>query len=240
MKLFIIFLLSPLLIHCGYHSSSHESYLQKNEQTTNLKDESAPGRIKQAMNEGDLKSFIKWIDKVDINLRLPETHNATPLIYSALKNLPQFANFLIEQGANTELTDDEGDTALQKALKVWGTGRIIMLLDPSVQTQLQQDLFKFVKRKSVDKIRELLASGVDPNFIDEDSGETPLTQSFLLKNANHVILFLLEWDDSDFNITATQWNYANRNGETPWDLAVKTNNQPIIDKLKELITKETP
>ncbi len=238
-KLLFYFLLTLLIVHCGSHKSENYGFISNSDVNEVVQDKSDGGKIKTLMDKNDLLAFKKLITSKNIDEPLPETNGATPLIYASLKNLAPFAFFLLNQGANVDIKDNEGQTAAEKAREIWGEGRIIMLLDPQLQEQGRIDFFTAVSRKRVPTIEKLLNDGVDPNFIDEDSGETPLTRSISLVKGNHITRFLATWKDETLGISGTDINLPNREGKTPLTVARENNNQEAIDLLKSLNAEET-
>ncbi len=237
-KFSLIVILLSIFVGCGSHKSENFGYVSNNDVNEVVDDKSLGGQIKLSMDSGDIDSFKNLITLSNLNVRLPESNNATPLIYAAIKNLSPYAYHLIKLGAVTDLKDDANKTALDHALEIWGQGRIIMLLDPQIQMQGQKELMTAVKRKRVPSIEKLLNDGIDPNFIDEESGETPLTQSVLLVKGAHVTGFLANWKDVSLGISTTDINFPNSKGQTPLGFAIENNNREVIDLLRSLNAKE--
>lgn len=235
--LFILTLL--VLAACGKHESESSGFTATGNVNEGLQDGSSEGQLKTAMDTGNYAAFLSLITNgALVNTRLPGTKNATLLIYSATKNLPKFAYFLIQNGADITLVDDDGKTAYEVAEHIGGRDRILMLIDPNRQKQAQLELWDAVKKKKVTTIIAKLNEGADPNFIDEDSGQTPLTQAMLLVKAANVIKILAEWRDPDFGTTGTNIDFPNRDGLTPLAFAVLKNNTDAIQILKTLNAKE--
>ncbi len=239
MRNFII-LLAFILIACGKHESESSGFTATGNLNEGLKDGSTQGLLKTAMDAGELPTFLALIAQgVPVDTRLLDAKNSTLLIYSATKNLPKFTYYLVTNGADLQLTDDDGNTAFQVAESIGSRDRVLMILDPNRQKQAQLELFDAVKKKKVSTILAKLNAGADPNFVDEEAGETPLTQSVLLKKAANVIKILAEWKDPEIGLTATDINFPNRAGVTPFGFAILNNNTDAITILKNLNAKET-
>lgn len=242
-NIFYAFLLSVLslnLISCGSHKSVNKGFTQNSASNSGLKADTLEGEIKTAMDTGDYALFLSLMSKnVDVNSRIPGSQGATLLIYASLKNLPKFSYHLIQLGADAALTDDKGETAFSVAESVGNRDRILMLLDPERQKAAQQELMTAVARKKIQTIESLLKAGADPNFYDEQSGETPLTLAVTVKKAANVVKFVAEWKDPELGISATDINFANREGYTPLGYAIFLQNNDVINVLKSLNAKET-
>lgn len=239
-QLKLLFLILLIVTACGKHTSENFGYMSNGDVSENIKATTLSGKIKTSMDTNNFEDFKSLLQQSgDINLRLPDTENATPLIYSAVKDLPLFANYLVKQGADLKLLDDNGKTAEQRALDTGGRERILLILDPSRQQQMQGELFIAVSKKKVLTISELLKAGVDPNFVDTETGETPLTKSITLKKAANVAKALVDWKDPGFGVTNTDINFPNQQGFTPLAYAIEKKNTDIIELLKALNAKET-
>lgn len=225
---------------CGVHESTGFGFTQNNATNDQVKAVTIEGKIKTAMDTADYNSFISLMsEEVSINLRLPETGDATMLIYSAYKDLPQFTYYLLKQNADKELVDENGLTALDVAQKTGGRLRVQTLLDPDRQKTGQIQMMDAVKKKKVKTLEDLLVAGIDPNFIDEETGETPLTRSILVKKAGNVVGMLSQWSDPGFGISKIDINFPNRENYTPLGYAILNNNEDAIRILKALNAKET-
>lgn len=152
--------------------------------------------------------------------------------------------------------DDDGKSSVDHAKA--NSPRIFLLLDQEQQLLKGTELVTMIDAKRDTKVFELLGAGVNPNFIDEASGETPLTKAILsigkkvganptaqekaLKRAITIARFLIEWQDKELGVTTIDINLPNREGFTPLGFAISKDNQDnkeIIDLLIRLNAKET-
>lgn len=238
-KLIFVFCII-ILIGCGSHKSESSGFTQNGDVSNGLKADTVEGKLKTAMDTVDFPTFSALLmDGASVDTRLPNSKNATLLIYSAIKNLPKFTHALMEAGADITLVDDSGKTAFQSAEEIGNRDRILMLLDPARQAQAQADLLVAIAKKKVPTIEELLKAGADPNFIEESSGETPLTKAILLKKGTHIVKFIAEWKDKEIGVSGTNIDFPNRNGQTPLAFAIAQDNKEVIEVLKSLNAKET-
>jgi len=138
----------------------------------------------QSAKRGSNTAVIKFIkDGVDINTRSKiDGAERTALMYSALNSFISVVNTLIKAGANVNLQDKEGDTALMFAQ----TGKIIdALLDAGADVNIQdndgntvimRNFNYFVNRRDllINNLEKFLANGLnldirnneDQNFYD--------------------------------------------------------------------------
>lgn len=236
----LVLLCTLIIVACGNHKSESNGFTATGNVNNGLQDGTVIGQLKTSMDSGNITAFLALLaNGAPVDTRLPEAKNATLLIYSASQNLPLFAHYLIQNGADITMVNDDGKTAVQVAENVGGRDRILMLIDPTRQAQAQKELWDAVKKKKIETIRAKLAAGANPNFVDEETGETPLTQTVLLKKAANATTVLSGWTDPGFGITATDINFPNRAGVTPLGFAVQNNNAEVIQVLKNLNAKET-
>ncbi len=228
------------IVGCGSHESTSVGFTQNSGSSDGLKAGTLDGQIKTSMDTGDFALFTNLMASgQDVNTRLPDTGGATLLIYSSLKNLPKFTYYLLAQNADPYLTNEEGQTAFAVAEAVGNRTRILMLLDPERQKAAQVEVMDAVKRKKVPTIDSLLKAGLDPNFIDEETGETPLTRAITVNKATHVVEFIAKWGDPELGISATDINFPNREGLTPLAYAISLNKEDIVTVLRSLNARET-
>ena len=84
----------------------------------------------RAVLEDDEETFMKIIDKNDLSIiNFQDSAGFTALHYAVQDNKYDFVEKLLEAGANFELPDKYGNTALIRAVSSFrGDGRIIKLL----------------------------------------------------------------------------------------------------------------
>lgn len=247
-----------ILSGCGAHKSENFGFTQTGDLNNGLKDTTDVGQLKTAMDENKFEMFQKLISEgADVNARVPNSKNATLLIYSAIKDLPQFAFFLLNNKADSALADDDKKTATDHARQNerW---RILLLLDSEEQQLQAMDLLKMIEAKRNNKVSELLQRGVNPNFIDPVTGETPLTKAILeignkvgsnpaaqaksVVKSIEVAKTIISWTDAQLGISGTDINLPNQSGFTPLGYGISKNNEDnkeILALLKSLNAKET-
>nr|XP_006818386.1 PREDICTED: SH3 and multiple ankyrin repeat domains protein 1-like [Saccoglossus kowalevskii] len=83
-----------------------------------------------------------------------------------------------------------------------------------------------VKSRNIDKVRKFLDKGLDPNYHDDETGETPLTLASSMDRTNDIILLLV-------NGGAHQ-DFRSTDGLTPVHKAAKKGNYSILKTLLDL------
>lgn len=83
-----------------------------------------------------------------------------------------------------------------------------------------------VRSRQVDKISKMAAKGLDPNFHEEATGETPLTIAVTMERSEDVLKILVNG--------GAHLDFRNRNGFTPVHRAVQKGNVRSLDILLDL------
>lgn len=228
--LFILFLAAAA---CGKHESQSSGYTKPNETKTGLDCADPAACMKEAIDTENRAEFEKILAGSGPDLVVE--HGQTLVIYATKKNVPVFVFILVGKGANLELKDEEGFTAMDYAVK-GELVRIQLLLNPAQQAQMQKDLMAAVEANKVSTVSSLLKNGADPNFVG-DSGETPLTTA-ITKKSKGIFNLLAKWKDPGFQLTRTNLNLANTAGFTPLQLAEQKGLPDYMETLKEEMNKE--
>ena len=79
-------------------------------------DRNDPKELCKAIEAGNIKA-VKTIIKKGIDVNLPVKKNGFPLFYAAGCGRPEIARLLIQAGANVNIKDSYGDTALHIAIR---------------------------------------------------------------------------------------------------------------------------
>jgi ankyrin repeat protein len=124
----------------------------------------------------------------------PEACNVTPLIVAARRNFCDAARLLLKHGADPELKDSEGMTAMGWAKKLRHTWIGVALVQhgakatASSEGSLENALVSAARKGNLARVRELLAQGANPNGHIEgaDYRRTPLGEA--AKNGSPEIL----------------------------------------------------
>ncbi|XP_071943611.1 uncharacterized protein [Antedon mediterranea] len=90
----------------------------------------------------------------------------------------------------------------------------------------QKNMMEYVKSNSPEKVKKLLDKGLDPNFIDETSGETPLTLASTLNKSEEVIKFLLNGGYHN--------DFRNKSGLTAVHRTVLKGNARLLEVILDL------
>lgn len=156
------------------------------------------------------------------------------LLYSIIGNgyIPPVIEDLLEMGANPNLLDAKGYTALHNVLKFRNLKTVKLLLDKFLDVDIQANQHGFTalhlavafsdSEESEEIVKELLKRGANPNLQD-NWGQTALHKA--VNSSSLKTLELLLKHKADINI-------KNNNGYTPLQLAVA---ESRLNKLKLLL-----
>lgn len=152
-------------------------------------------RFTTAVFYGDTETVKKLLTvhkgEVDVNAPLFEY---TPLIFSAYQNNIETARLLLESGANPDLEDEEGSTALRWAARCGNTEIASLLLEKGADPNLADKndrmtaLHYAVFERNTETVAALLKAGADPT-LENIYGESPLRYAYKLGLKDIVIQF---------------------------------------------------
>ena len=162
------------------------------------------GLLVNAILSNDMKGFDKLIDYVDINMK---AYDKTPLMLAVKFKREYISRILIQRGANLELTDEDGMTALTLACVDGNESMIVNLLDGGANVN-----YKTPKKSP----------------FDFHGGKTPLMilcrDKKKFEENSRLVTFLL--------IAGAKVNEVSADGETALDIAIKTKNTSLVDELR--------
>lgn len=209
---------------CGTHESTSTGLLKSGNIFAGNRE-----KLAQDIETGNLSAIENYLaagGSVDTRLE----NGRTLLIHATVQNQLKIVKVLLRAGANVLITDSEGSTALDHAVRV-GNKRAQSLLDPDIKNELQSRLVKAVQRGRRQMIDSVLADGADPNFTDSElNGESPLTFT-IYKQSRLAFLALIEWEDP-LGISNTDVNFRNVEGKTPLAIAIGLGLQEISEYLR--------
>ncbi|NJL26031.1 MAG: ankyrin repeat domain-containing protein, partial [Calothrix sp. SM1_5_4] len=112
---------------CGQHSARNLSQKEDGDSFRGEKAQDPPGKMLEAIGAGDLASMLALLDAgLGVDTFLP--NGRTALIESTLQVKPRLVHELLARGANKDLADNNGKTAVEYAREN-GNGRIWLQLD---------------------------------------------------------------------------------------------------------------
>ncbi len=229
----VVFLLLSMIVfvRCGKHESSNFGEIKGKSTLQGDQAGTVEELLLKAISGDDKVEFQKNIELVtDINALTKE--GRTYLMQSVMSNKPYFVQELLKKGADPLIADASGKTAMDYAIAN-NLIRIQLMLDQSKSLTYQADLFANVTTGSTTNVGNLLVAGVNPN-VHNENGETPLILAFKTFQAQKksslllTALKIIEWDDPEFSLTATDVNFCNQQGESPlqWVLIL----EPLVTK----------
>ena len=98
----------------------------------------SPDEVHNVIRELGTKSLKKWIawDRQTLDIRDPDT-GRTPLMTALIAEKPKHFRLLLKSGANPELTDSVGNSALHVAAQINEPWRILELLKSGANAELR-------------------------------------------------------------------------------------------------------
>lgn len=213
-----------LFCSCGYHSSDSFGEQKTGAVTRVEKSGEVIDQAADAIQSNQLPRLQELLGQgLPVNSVL--RNGRSLLIEAVVWGRIEIVAFLIERGAQLDLKDPEGRTALDHAQ---GKPALLRLLNPQTERE-NQELFAAVNENRFNDVKSLVLQGVDPNVFSA-MGETPLTLAVGL-NFENVVRVLLQQTKTDVNL-------KNKSGESPLGIARIKNLKRIEDLLKRRGAKE--
>lgn len=131
--------------------------------------------------------------KGEVNANTP-LFEYTPLIFSAYQNNIDMTRLLLEEGADPDMEDEEGSTALRWAARCGNTEIASLLLEKGADPNLADKndrmtaLHYAVFERNSETVAALLKAGADPT-LENIHGESPLRYAYKLGLKDIVIQF---------------------------------------------------
>lgn len=222
---------------CGKHEIENYGYTRQvnaasEEQATTWQD-----RFEQIVNQNKTEDFNLLLnEEADYNALLK--NGRTPLIHAVISGTPMFVYLLLQKNVDPTLLDDQGKTAEDYAIELQ-KDRVALMLNPDKQKDFQIQLFNSILNDGDNvsiEVKNYLEAGTNPNFIDEQTGETPLTQAIKVKSI--AVTSIIRWTDPDFGLTPTNINMPNAQNEKPLAVALKINFKKAAKALQDLAAEE--
>jgi len=130
-------------------------------------------------NLAKLKTSIKQISKLPIDLNMRIYKGRTLLHYAIIGGNSGIINLLVKAGVNPNLCDDDFNTPLHFAIiknEYFGVHELLKIkeVDVDAPSEFEQTpLHKAVIRGNLDIVKLLIKYGADPSLVDEKN-ESPL------------------------------------------------------------------
>lgn len=161
----------------------------------------------------------------------------TPLHIAAIRNAPHIVELLLDFGADPNYKDGKGRTPIFYAIYNQNYGVAIDLINKGARLDVVdfngETILHFTVGRNSYNILEYLLQNFPAfnNFINfkDNDGNTPL----------HIAAFMGYTDIAELLLRyGANPNLRNKNGETPLDIAKKSNNRPLIDLLQQASTSQ--
>lgn len=169
--------------------------------------------------------LIQNLEKFGVNCKT--WNGITPLMTAAKYNNVYALNLLLEKGANPNIIDDKGRTALDWTLQT----RYRKESDYRIFNRLLQEnldptltLLTAISMKNIDLARKMIEKGADVNYFDHYSNWAPLTLAIERDDTDMVRLLLERGADTNPNLYWMQ-------RRMPLSVAIYKGNLDIIDVL---------
>ena len=135
----------------------------------------------KAVREANGEEATKYLNKPGapvLNTRDPST-GETALHISVKAHQNNWVGFLLNKGANTEVRDREGNTAIHDAALFGDVTAMNYLIGSNARVNATNNrgetaLILAVQRRAADLVRVLMDAGADPNITDSVAGKSAL------------------------------------------------------------------
>ena len=169
--------------------------------------------------------ITKYKENIDCHLN-SEKDFMTPLLYSIQKNLVHETFLLLNHNANCNVTNNNGETALDIATKNKENSIIIMILtkinDFKSTDKYQSLIFQFIKNNDKQKYKAIIKGGINLHQKDSE-GNTLLHTTCKYSNDSSLLTYLIE---QKLNLNA-----QNKMKYTPLHIACENGNFEFVDIL---------
>jgi len=152
----------------------------------------------------------------------------TPLVFAAVEDHEAIVKILLETGADPDIQNDHGDSALMIAVCWRSEPNVKVLLeshaDPNIKNDVGDTALTLAARKSNETVvKMLLESNADPNIQDE-RGRTALVRA--ARSSDETVVKMLLENDADPNL-------QDESGETALSTAAHMENVTIVQLFLE-------
>ncbi len=223
---------------CGKHDVENFGYTREVTPESGATALTWQDRFLEAVNlnkTDEVQALINEADTEAIDFSMLLKNGRTPLTHAVVSGSAIYVYWLLQKDIDVSLADSLGKTALDYAIEL-DKERVKLILDPNLQIQLQNEFYTAILADGEEvsaEVKTYLEAGVDPNFIFEETGETPLTQAIKIKSV--AVLQILRWADKDFGLTSTDLELPNREGQTPLSIATSMNYTRVLKAMNDLL-----
>lgn len=219
-KLMLVLMLSSLAA-CGQHSSESRYFQKVGEETIIDESQEPLDQMQRAIFDGDIGKVNKLLEngiKVDAQLPSGRTILAEATYYVKVKII----RLMIQLGADISQSKIEGEELIKWCEQHPDRNKLLRALLKNPLEDKTEMMLAVLEGK-FQSVKILLQEGVSANFIDSDTGESPLTIAIKKKLINTLRAL---FTDSQLDV-----NLKNTQGESPLQISKKLNLRAIESEL---------
>ena len=175
-----------------------------------------PELVRQGLEQGENPNERYTYEEDNDSITVPNpAHTITPIVQAAVMGSLPISELLVKYGADVNLCQSNGESALANAANRGNVELTSFLLEHGADPNLRKSFgTPLALADGVAVMRVLLEHGADPNIPDGD-GDLPIIGSIDANNLDEIELLIRH---------GTDLSYANKQGETPLDRAKRRGN----------------
>lgn len=172
--------------------------------------------VKQGLEQGESPNKRYTYEENNDSITVPNpVYTITPIVQAAVMGSLPISKLLVEYGADVNLCQSNGESALANAANRGNVELVSFLLEHGADPNLRKSFgTPLAFADGVAVMRVLLDHGADPNIPDDD-GDLPIIGSIDANSLDEIELLVRY---------GTDLSYANKQGETPLDRAKRRGN----------------
>ena len=188
-----------------------------------------PELVRQGLEQGESPNERYTYEEDNDSIIVPNpVYTITPIVQAAVMGSLPISELLVKHGADVNLCQSNGESALANAANRGNVELTSFLLEHGADPNLRKSFgTPLALADGVAVMRVLLEHGADPNIPDGD-GDLPIIGSIDANNLDEIELLVRH---------GTDLGYVNKQGETPVDRAKRRGNFDSVVALLKLQNK---